>query len=199
MISGFSKKITSYLCRNNAFPKEEEEIYQYGFEIIISTLLGFFITLAIGVLFGMGWLWVLYYGEFVILRQFTGGYHAKTYFTCNLVFAVVTAAVFSAVKLVSSLSSYSIYLHILLLGISVLIIWIYAPAENKNKPLSEKMLKRNHWLSVLFSLALSLFSVILFLSLKKVAVLTSVTVFVVAIMLAAAKFEEKCGEKNERI
>lgn len=61
------------------------EVYQYGFEIIFSTLIGFFITIAIGAVFRMFLVSLVYYFAFVALRQFTGGYHANTYLKCNLI------------------------------------------------------------------------------------------------------------------
>ena len=90
MITKLSKRISHFLCKQNIIAKDLIEVYQYGFETIISTLLGFFITIIIGAIFRMTLISLVYYFIFVILRQFTGGYHADTYFKCNLIFAVTT-------------------------------------------------------------------------------------------------------------
>lgn len=66
--------------------EEDFSIYQYGFEIIFSTILGFLITIGIGFLLRMEILSILYYIIFVTLRQLTGGYHADSYFKLQLDF-----------------------------------------------------------------------------------------------------------------
>lgn len=53
MITELSKRISLFLCRKNIIDEDLIEVYQYGFETIISTLLGFFITVIIGIVFRM--------------------------------------------------------------------------------------------------------------------------------------------------
>lgn len=68
MITELSKRISLFLCRKNIIDEDLIEVYQYGFETIISTLLGFFITVIIGIVFRMTLLSLLYYFIFVILH-----------------------------------------------------------------------------------------------------------------------------------
>lgn len=90
MLSLLSKRISLFLCGNHVIEKEEIEIYQYGFEIILSSLIGFILSIAVGCCLEMFFYALLYYGIFVILRLFTGGFHANTYLSCNLVFLLVS-------------------------------------------------------------------------------------------------------------
>ena len=53
MITFLSKCISHFLCKNNVITEEDFSIYQYGFEIIFSTILGFLITIGIGFLLRM--------------------------------------------------------------------------------------------------------------------------------------------------
>ena len=71
MITFLSKCISHFLCKNNVITEEDFSIYQYGFEIIFSTILGFLITIGIGFLLRMEILSILYYIIFVTLRQLT--------------------------------------------------------------------------------------------------------------------------------
>lgn len=68
MITELSKRISLFLCRKNIIDEDLIEVYPYGFETIISTLLGFFITVIIGIVFRMTLLSLLYYFIFVILH-----------------------------------------------------------------------------------------------------------------------------------
>ena len=96
MIAELSKRMSLFLCKKEIVEQEMAEVYQYGFEIIFSTLIGFFITIAIGAVFRMFLVSLVYYFAFVALRQFTGGYHANTYLKCNLISHEVLAGVNTA-------------------------------------------------------------------------------------------------------
>lgn len=144
MITFLGKNISLFLCKKNIIPKEEADIYQYGFETILSTVLGFVITLVMGLAFKMVLLSIIYYGIFVTLRQLTGGYHADSYLKCNIVFSFVTFFVLVMTKLICISQMYTIPLHLLLLLITVICIWHFAPVENLNKPLTLKQKDRNH-------------------------------------------------------
>ena len=39
MITSISKKLASYLSRKNIIDKDKKEIYQYGYEVLISGLI----------------------------------------------------------------------------------------------------------------------------------------------------------------
>lgn len=63
----------------------KEEIYVYGFEIIISTMFGFASILLCSLFlhsFSLGVIFLLF---FVPLRLFVGGYHAETYGKCFVI------------------------------------------------------------------------------------------------------------------
>ena len=68
MIAELSKRMSLFLCKKEIVEQEMAEVYQYGFEIIFSTLIGFFITIAIGAVFRMFLVSLVYYFAFVALR-----------------------------------------------------------------------------------------------------------------------------------
>ena len=86
MISSLSKFVSLFLCKKKVVKQEELEVYQYGFEVIFSTIVGIMLTLIVGLLYHKIWLSLLYNAIFSLLRQKTGGYHANTYLTCNFCF-----------------------------------------------------------------------------------------------------------------
>ena len=158
MISELSKRISLFLCRKRIIDYNDIEIYKYGFETICSTLLGFIITIIIGTIFQMFSLSIIYYIMFVTIRQFTGGYHAKSYFKCNLTFSVVTMLVFSFTKIAVYTKMYMMLYHILFLVLSFMIVWYYIPVENENKPLDQEQKKKNRHIGIALTAAVSVVS-----------------------------------------
>ena len=79
---------------------------------------------------------LLYYGIFVILRLFTGGFHANTYLSCNLVFLLVSLSTLGISKIMMYTNIYSIVAHIIIIFISAAVVIKFAPIENENKPLN---------------------------------------------------------------
>lgn len=197
MISKLSKKISLFLYRKEIIDIGELEIYKYGFEIICSTLIGFIITLLIGLMFQMFLLSMIYYFAFVLIRQFTGGYHAKSYFMCNLVFSIVTLFVFGFTKMAVFAGNYSISIHLLLLLLSILITWYYAPIENENKPLDEEQKKRNHWIGTIQVCAVSAVSCLIYKISEQTSILLAFTLLAIAMLIAITKLSEG-GNKSEQ-
>ena len=145
----------------------------------------------IGIAFRMTLLSLLYYFIFVILRQFTGGYHADTYLKCNLIFAATTVFIFGMSKMAAIGDIYTIGFHLLILVFSIMVIWIKAPVENENKPLSEKQKIRNHWLSMITVIVLAVISGFLYKEAVLIAALIAFTLFVVAVMTVIATSKRK--------
>ncbi len=135
MITYLAKRITEFFISYDVIKKEDREIYQYGNEIIISSLLDFFILLAFAIGFNDFVNVILFWIVFFILRKFGGGYHAGTYLKCKIVFSVnifIVMIIMHDFKYV-----YNIYLLILMTVFSCVSIFLLAPVDNENKPLSE--------------------------------------------------------------
>ena len=52
MITFISRKLTDFLCRKSVIDSGKSEIYQYGYEVLISGLAGILIALIIGIISG---------------------------------------------------------------------------------------------------------------------------------------------------
>jgi len=139
MISSISSCIVDVLIRNEIILSEQASAYQYGFEIFISSTLTCVITIICGLVLNCLSAALLYFGLFVILRTICGGYHAKTYWQCNLIFTLVTISVLLIFKL-TTVEQFK-ELHYCIIILSVLVTGIYAPVENENKPLTTKQKK----------------------------------------------------------
>lgn len=76
MVSNMASCIVDALIRNKVIDIQSTSVYQYGFEIFISS--------TSGILFHCLTAAMVYFILFVLLRSVCGGYHAKTYWQCNL-------------------------------------------------------------------------------------------------------------------
>lgn len=139
MIHNLSNNITTFFVNNFLIKKDEADICCYGMEIIISTLVGFGSILVTSVLFGNILFGMLYLFFIVPIRMCVGGYHAKSYLKCNIVFVLFFVLAF---WFYSTLDERGYIILGLINLLSVILILCIAPLENKNKKLTERMKKR---------------------------------------------------------
>lgn len=85
MLNRISVKLSKRLLDKIEGDRREEEVYVYGFELILSTLTGLASILILTVVFSEPMVGFLFIVVFVPLRIFTGGYHASTYGRCFII------------------------------------------------------------------------------------------------------------------
>jgi accessory gene regulator B len=159
MIENVASLIVEILIRHNIIKVQQAEVYQYGLEILISSLLTCCVTFACGLLFRCLAAALLYFLMFAVLRSICGGYHAKTYWQCNLVFSFVTSVVliFFRWMPVEQFTE----LHYCSVAIAILTTAFCTPVENDNKPLTDKQKKHFRVLGTVMVVLLALISCLL--------------------------------------
>lgn len=197
MIVYLSSIIVDLLIHNEIIKKEQASVYQYGFEIFISSIITGIITIACGLILSCLPVALLYFGIFVILRMICGGYHARTYWQCNLIFAIVTIITLLTFRFVT-LEQFS-KLHICSIGFSILVTAFYAPVENENKPLSPEQKKFYRILGTILILMLATLSCVLKIKLgSNYSILIDVTMSIVALFMFVTEptrgGEQKCAK-----
>lgn len=178
MLSFLSGKIIGVLEKKQIIDKDEKSIYEYGMELLISAILSFVIMVSIGLITGRLIESFIFYFSFILLRTYTGGYHAKTSLRCKIFFAfaqVVTlflADIFVRANILYSIISVTICL---------ILIAEYAPIENKNKKINDKTkMKKRAIVTVLILCAVGIFANYLFS--KSFATIIS-TILIVTILI----------------
>ncbi len=86
MIKKLSTLISNQFVKRNIISEDAQDVYTYGVEITISSLIGFILVTTIGIIFKSLMQAIIFYVIFVALRSITGGYHASTYLKCNTIF-----------------------------------------------------------------------------------------------------------------
>lgn len=151
MIQFVSKKITDYLISRQVINSEDNytvELYTYGAEITVSTILNLLIVLLLSLILGCMAEGIMFLVIFVFVRQYTGGYHADTYLKCNITLGVSYFALISVYKYV--INYIPIWLQAVCLILEIVFVLIYCPIENENKPItSEKQYNKCKFVSVI--------------------------------------------------
>lgn len=195
MINKLSSLISSKFVEHNIISKSVKDVYRYGIEITISSIIGFVITCLIGLLFRMLMQTMLFYVIFILLRSMTGGYHAKTYLKCNFIFSIITLFIVTFSKAAYEMQISFGILTLLFLPSIAIFIWI-APVENVNKPIKAE--KRVYWksISIVTSVLLYLLSLLFYKSQHTIeATVIVITIFSVSI-LCMIPIIQKGGKSN---
>lgn len=145
MLEKIASQLTLYMMNKGVVPPEDEEIYIYGWSLLLSTLGSFFAMLLLGTVLGQLPGTVLFILFFVFLRSYAGGYHAASYGSCFL----LTMTLYSTALLFHFYlpESYIDWMLVILLLISVFITYRWAPVDHPNKPLNAEEKQKNKKMS----------------------------------------------------
>lgn len=159
MYKNLADRIATQLSANKIIDINNQEIYSYGLELFLFKFTLYAIILIISLLTDTFLISLIFTASYMLLRQYTGGYHCKTSETCM----ITSILIYTFMLLLYNLEFYSqgLLLMILIL-ISFLIILIKAPIENENNPLEKYELKKYRFLSLILSTVLTILSVLLF-------------------------------------
>ena len=137
----------------------EKEIYAYSIEVLISLLINFIILSITACILKKTVELIAFIVFLSSLRSYAGGYHSKTHIEC----ITISFCIF----IISALSSTYFIEYgkiILFLGIlfSTIMVFVFAPSESENKPLSKKKYKKHKTLSRIIVIALSVTAICLY-------------------------------------
>lgn len=195
MISFLSRSVVRSLIKNDAIEMEKAEVYQYGFEILFSSITTFLIAVLSGVLLHCFTAAMLFFVIFATFRQICGGYHANHYWSCNLLFLLVINAVLVVYRFFPTDSFKT--MHYIFLAVSLLIICAYAPVENKNKPLSAEQVLLFRKISRIIAILLTMISCLIDIFHNPYVKLIDSTLLAISISILVVGSEERreCSEK----
>ena len=175
---------------------EEKEYYRYGIEITISSLLNIILIIGIGIIFRNVFESIIFLSFFMLIRQFTGGYHADTYFKCNLSFCISFISVL--IMYHSTYEKITISLSVYISILCVAIILFLCPIENVNKPIPKY--KRNFfkYVSAILGIVYGIIGTVLIsLSIKYGVLILYTLVLVTALIIAAIIKDRGCKYAEE--
>lgn len=191
MITRMSAKLSSFFAENGVIEKEDIEVYDYSLQILFSTVFNFVAVVAIALVTKTVWLSFIYLFGFIPLRLTAGGYHAKNHFRCFLVlmgtYAAFLLAVFFLPEQVHQVTAFAA------IAVSLVLIVVLAPVEDKNKPLSADEVKsyKNKSRVAIVLYAVVIACLLLLLSKDIYGLSLSLGVLSVALSLLASKIKNR--------
>ena len=196
MIPRFSKMILEYLIKNNVIENTDtdREYYQYGIEITVSSLLNIIFILSIGIVAHSFFESIIFLVCFILIRQFTGGFHADTYFKCNLTFC---SSFISVLILYYTTAKYlSTYISILITFVCVSVFLLKCPIEHINKPIPNNRKIVHKIAAALLGIVYGAIGTALTAFSNRYGALVIYTLSLVAVLVIAAIITER-RDKNE--
>lgn len=192
MISEIAYKITNNLEKNDVIPKKDEDIYIYGLEVLMSTFITITIVIILGIAMNCLPASLVYFIIFALFRQICGGYHAKTYFKCNTIFAFTTFVTLMAYKFIPIAMIEC--LHYLIMAFWNLSVFIFAPVKNENKPISEEKKRKLKIIGRVMSIITTIITQLIYIKKFQYTVLIDATLLIVAFTMSVVGFHEKGSE-----
>ncbi len=192
MITKISTKIVRFVSRYTEIPSDMTDVYRYGIEITISSILNIVLILICSLIVKNILAGIVYLFVFIFLRTFSGGYHATTYFRCNLTFVITFAVTYFSFKvLVYYNSPIPICEAISLLHLIPFV--LFSPVPNKHKPLLDKQKRRSHMLSLIIASLLSLIGIILSVLKIDIGAMIILTVTTVSVLIIIETIMQRRG------
>ena len=155
LLARLAGKIVNNLVHSGVIKEEDAEIYIYGINQILTSVLSVSSALIIGLIFGVFPEIAVFMAAYIPLRSFAGGYHAKTPLSCY-VFSVIMLIVVSIGLKYLHLADWVYYA---VLVAATLVVLVLSPVEDRNKPLAEieqKVYKRRTILIAAVELTLAM-------------------------------------------
>lgn len=128
-----SEKIIQYLLNHNAINDDNLEIYQYGINLLIKKVLHIITIIMVGILFDNFWGIFLFLVSYTNIREYAGGYHAKSALGCYICTFIVSIMAIVLLNILEKISFFCAYVILFSFGI---VIWKLSPVESANNKLS---------------------------------------------------------------
>lgn len=199
MITKLSNKILQFLINNGVVSDTEDdrEYYQYGIEITVSSILNIVLIMLLGVVYHSIIESLMFLFTFITLRKFTGGFHADTYFKCNASFCLVYTLVIAAYRYITI--SHTVPVCVALLAFDLVVIMIFCPVENVNKPIPQERRPKLKILSALLFVVYAAVGMFLITMKIKYGMLIIFTLTSVSVLIILANVKEQIRKKARAV
>ena len=154
MIVKLSSILIKYIYGHSDLSSDIKDIYQYGIEITLSSILNVVLVMGASLLLNDLIAGVLFLTIFIFVRSFAGGFHASTYFKCNF-FMLLTFLLSWSISKVLFIYNCGFFFMLSLSLLNIIPIITFSPVPNVYKMLSNEAKKRNHILSIALSISVS--------------------------------------------
>lgn len=200
MLERLAKSAARFFVVQDIVKSEHEEIYAYGMEILLSTVINGVMVLIVAAITNTLLPSLIFFTAFIIMRRTAGGYHANTHGGCMVILAAVHLLFilfinFCKLNVIPAFSIISVIY-------SCISVCLFSPVEHPNKPLSDVNKQKLRKQSIVFVVCLSFVDVfMIFLNHEEISLCLSSGIIVSTTGMIAEKitlFLENKNEKSER-
>ena len=192
MINKISSHILNFVSKHFDISSEMRDIYQYGIEITLSSMLNIVLVLLCSLIMGSVWAGLIYLLVFIFLRSFTGGFHASTYFKCNLTMVITFIVTYCSYRIIIFCDP-PIFIYEMVILLNLIPIITCSPVPNKHKPLSNQQKDRSLNLSLIFASVLSLIGLICIVLNISIGAMIIMTITMVTVLIIIETFLQRGG------
>lgn len=139
MMHTLAIKVAEYLIKNEVVKEEYQESYIYGLEIIMEKLATYSVLLVLALYFKLLIPSILFVAFFVVLRGYTGGFHANTYVGC---FTGTIVMYLSCSQIIAPFLMKEKIIIFLSLAIAGMLIFLLAPINHPNLNMDSDEIKK---------------------------------------------------------
>lgn len=181
----YIEKMVNIFCDNKILDKDNKELCCYGLNQSIMLIFNLTIIVIIGNYLGLLSESIVFSLFYMFLRQYAGGYHARTQCICCVMSGILLFTVLICIKYGNLYRKEMVFL---VLGCSVMI-YILAPVEAQNKPLdsSEYFVFKNVTKVILFIEVVC--GIVMYYTSKRYFECFAAALIVEAVMLVAGKVQ----------
>lgn len=189
MISRLSELIVNGLLKQSNIKDDEQDLYQYGFFILLSQILYFIIAGITGILFGIFFESIIFYIAFQFIRRYAGGYHASTETRCEI---MSTLSIVTCIVVIRLSKTYDFQTALLVISaVSALIIAVLCPLDTPEKPLSDAEFKYFRKISlVILFIIISVIAVSYVFGVKLLLAPCCMSLILESILISAGKIKK---------
>lgn len=178
--------LTEYIIKildKNQLLRDDIKIYALGINFLIKSFITIITIVIIAIITNSLAKSILFIYSFGYIREYVGGWHAKSYISCYL----LTILVYLSFLLLSYLSLTSNILLIL----STIVLFLYAPLQHPNNPFDDK--HKRYYAKIARKRLIIILFLYLILKLLRISLYISIfyAILFSAILLLIQKFESK--------
>jgi accessory gene regulator B len=189
MISRLAKSTACFFVDNKIIEAEDEEVYSYGMELLLSTAVNLAVAIIIAMITKSFLPCLVNLTAFLTLRVNAGGYHADTHLGCTMTLISTLLIFIFAEKNIPEAAMF--YNSLIMLMFSNILIIMLSPVEHPNKPLNDELRKKLRNKSVLWAGIWTVFCIVFIIIDISICFYAASGVFTIALAMIAEKFKLK--------
>lgn len=147
MLENLATWLTRGMIRTGSVPVEDEEIYVYGWSLLLAETGNMLTMFIIGLLSGEFIGTLIFLFTFIFLRIYAGGYHANSFGACYICSVLLYIAALILHKFLPT--AWEGQALVVMLTLSAMITYIWSPVDHPNKPQNAAQKAKNKKISSL--------------------------------------------------